>query len=69
MAEMELVRVDKTQLQSEIHKRNTFFRAIKSCQEICARYILPDSQLKAEDAMSELVGILDNKDLVKEMYE
>jgi hypothetical protein len=58
---------DYKQIQMEVHQRNLFFNTVKSCQEICARYILPDSTVTAEDAMTELVEILDNQDLIKEM--
>ena len=60
---------DYKQIQGLVHQRNVFYATIKQCQEICARYILPDSKLTAEKAMIELVGILDNRNLIKEMQK
>ena len=59
------VQVDIKQLQGEIRERNIYFQTIKKCQEICARYSIPDSTLSAEQGMSELIGILDDKKLIE----
>jgi len=60
---------DYKQIQGLVHQRNVFYATIKQCQEICAGYILPSSKLKAEKAMTELLGILDDKNLIKEMQK
>lgn len=61
------VQVDVKQLQGEVRERNEYFRTIKKCQEICTRYVIPDSTLSAEESMNKLIGILDDKKLIKLM--
>lgn len=64
----EQVNADYKQIQGLVHQRNVFHKTIKSCQEVCARYLLPNSE-PAQKFMSELLGILDDKNLIEEMQK
>jgi len=37
------------------------------CQEILAKYIVPDSGISDSECINQLIGVLDNKELVAEM--
>ena len=44
-------------------------QAIKSSQNILAKWIVPDSGISDNDCLTELLGILDDKGLVKYISE
>lgn len=45
------------------------FEAVKQSQEALAKWIVPDSGISDADVLNELLGILDNHELVKAMRE
>lgn len=42
---------------------------IIKCQQILAKYIEPTLQISPEECISELLGVLDDKNLVKEIKD
>lgn len=40
---------------------------VKQCQNILAKWIVPDSGISDKDCLTDLLGILDNQDLVRFM--
>lgn len=56
----------------ETHLRNRqdeLTEVVRKSQSVLARHIQPDSTLSDSDALSELYGILDNKELYRLMEE
>lgn len=45
------------------------FVTVKQSQEALAKWIVPDSGISDADVLNELLGILDNHELVKAMRE
>ena len=43
--------------------------ALRESQEALARWIVPDSGISDKDVLNELLGILDNKELVRALKE
>jgi hypothetical protein len=62
---------DAKQISGLVHQRNVFFKTIKECQAILADYILPDDithpAIAPTVALNRLIGILNDKELIKEM--
>jgi len=45
------------------------FKAVRDSQKILAEYIVPDSGISDHDVINSLLGVLDNRDLVKYMKD
>ena len=44
------------------------FDAVVKCQEVLAKYIVPDSKISDKDCITELLGILDDRTFVGELF-
>jgi hypothetical protein len=58
---------DSKQISGEVHERNLYFKTIEKAQNLLAEYANPDSNITPEGCIDGLIGILDDKELVKTM--
>lgn len=56
-----MVKADEITLDLIMH------HAVKKCQTILAKWIVPDSGISDKDCLTELLGVLDDQSLVKYM--
>jgi hypothetical protein len=61
---LDRIRELERELAAAIEQRDKALVAIKAAQDLLSTWIVPDSQISDHQVLNDLLGILDNKDLV-----